>query len=90
MFLLGLNSESAPEIQLKFRISGASGPAVNQSKTKSAGTPKQPDGSGLKQILFCPNYRNILFLVLHKEILIFDLSVHLVSRATEFLLSNSH
>jgi hypothetical protein len=74
-----LNPEVAPEIQLKFRISGASAPAVSQSKTKSASAPKQSDGSGLKQILFCPNFRNILFLVLHKEILIFDLSVHLKS-----------
>ena len=71
-FTSGIIKNAPPEMLMKFRIT----PPDNQQKS---GNSNQQNTSAIKQIIYSPAERDIIFLVLHKEIIIFDLKVNLVS-----------
>jgi hypothetical protein len=61
------------KIELKFK-------AVSTARATSgtAKDPSKPQKVDFKQILFSPCFRNLMYLVLSREILIYDLSINQV------------
>ena len=77
-FTSGIIRNASPEMLMKFRIT----PPDNQQKS---GSSTQQNVSAIKQIIYSPAERDIIFLVLHKEIIIFDLNVNLVCKLLIYL-----
>jgi len=64
-YCLDFKEESRPQrIDLKYRINAGS------SKTNQAGT------DSFQQMTFSPHHRNIIYFLLDRRILIFDLTIH--------------
>lgn len=69
-FTTGILPEKRPEILSKYRIT---------PPETTGGKAQQTPQKALKQMIFSPSHRNLIYFILHKEILVFDLSVNLVS-----------
>ena len=80
-FTSGIRVDSTPTVISKYRITP---PSSNDNRSQSQYT------KALKQMVFSPSRRDIIYFVLHKEILIFDLVVNLVSMSLGIFFAHAY